>query len=57
MAQRQSQEQQLLNSKNFDEQAARKLIAEHQQERAELERQHANANCKCSKPATPPSKC
>ena len=41
MAQRQSQEQQLLNSKNFDEQAARKLIAERQQERAELERQHA----------------
>ena len=41
MAQRQSQEQQLINSKNFDEQAARKLIAERQQERAELERQHA----------------
>lgn len=41
MAQRQSQEQQLLGSKNFDEQAARKLIAERQQERAELERQHA----------------
>lgn len=41
MAQRQSQEQQLLNSKNFDEQAARKLITERQQERAELERQHA----------------
>ena len=39
MAQRQSQEQQLLNSKNFDEQAARKLIAERQQERAELERE------------------
>ncbi len=41
MAQRQAQEQQLIGGKNFDEQAARKLIAERQQERAELERQHA----------------
>ena len=41
MAQRQAQEQQLIGGKNFDEQAARKLIAELQQERAELERQHA----------------
>ena len=41
MMQRQSQEQQLMSGKTFDEQAARKLIAERQQERAELERQHA----------------
>lgn len=40
MQQRQAQEQQLLMSKNFDERAARQLIEERQQERAQMMRDH-----------------
>lgn len=42
MAQRQAQEQQLLTNKTFDEQAAYQMIAERQQERAEMERNFAD---------------
>lgn len=41
MQQRKAQEQALITAKTFDEQAARRMIAERQQERAELERKHA----------------
>lgn len=41
MQHRQAQEQQLLMGKNFDEQAARKLIEERQQERVQMLHDHA----------------
>lgn len=41
MAQYRAQEQQLMSSTTFDEQAARALITERQQERAAKEREHA----------------
>ncbi|MCG7658088.1 Spy/CpxP family protein refolding chaperone [Wielerella bovis] len=41
MAQRRVQEQQLMSNKTFNEQAARNMIAERQQERAAMEKNHA----------------
>ncbi|ULJ62517.1 Spy/CpxP family protein refolding chaperone [Wielerella bovis] len=41
MAQRRAQEQQLMSNKTFNEQAARNMIAERQQERAAMEKNHA----------------